>query len=219
MPSPAPSTRALASAALATVAAFPLLVLVLNVVQLADGYEAGRQAMSELALGREGWLMAVAFLSLATGTALTGLLLRRGTGATVVPLLLAVAAALTVVSAFVHTDPTGGPVTTHGQVHDGAGIATFLALLLATVLASVRFRRLPAWRRIAAPSAALAVLGVVAFLLVPVLGDARFGIAQRLLVGTFLVWLLVVSAYARTLPGHPVVERATDGRTTARARR
>jgi hypothetical protein len=44
-----------------------LLVLVLHGVQ-ADRYHPLSQAVSELALGQDGWLMAIAFCSLGTGT-------------------------------------------------------------------------------------------------------------------------------------------------------
>ncbi len=50
----------LARAALVLIAVFPLIVTVLHLVQ-AGGYHPLSQAVSELALGRAGWLMAIAF--------------------------------------------------------------------------------------------------------------------------------------------------------------
>ena len=67
----------LARTAIALIAAFPLLVLVLHGVQ-AGRYHPLSQAVSELALGRDGWLMAIAFCSLGTGTqALSGTINRK----------------------------------------------------------------------------------------------------------------------------------------------
>jgi hypothetical protein len=37
----------------------------------------------------------------------------------------------------------------------------------------------------------------VAFFLVPALGTARFGLAQRIFIGTFLTWLFATATYAR----------------------
>jgi hypothetical protein len=67
---------AVARAALGAIAVFPLIVFVLHIVQAGD-YHPLSQAVSELALGRGGWLMAVAFCSLGTGTLLLALALRH----------------------------------------------------------------------------------------------------------------------------------------------
>ena len=64
-----------ARAAFACIAAFPLIVIVLHLVQAPD-YHPLSQAVSELALGRGGWLMTVAFCSLGTGTLLLATILR-----------------------------------------------------------------------------------------------------------------------------------------------
>jgi hypothetical protein len=191
--SPSPS-RALALGAFAAVAVFPVTVIILGVVQLGDGYDSRRQAISELALGRGGWLMALAFSALAVGTFLLAALLRRTGGGVVAPLLLALAAPLSLVSAVFRTDPTGAAVTTHGEVHQTAGIATFVLMLVAMAVSSVRLRREPRWRGVVVPTVVLAFTGLVGFFLVPALGDARFGLAQRVLVGSFVTWMLVVAA-------------------------
>ncbi len=59
------------------------------------------------------------------------------------PLLLALAGAAEVLAAF-NTDPTGAPVTWHGQVHSGATAAFFTFLLTGYVATLVR--RDPLWR-------------------------------------------------------------------------
>jgi hypothetical protein len=195
--SPSPSlsrSRALALGAFAAVAVFPLTVVVLNVVQLGDGYDARRQAISELALGRGGWLMALAFSALAAGTFLLAVLLRRTGGGVVAPLLLTLAAPLSLVSAVFRTDPTGAAMTTHGEVHQAAGIATFVLMLVAMAVSSVRLRREPRWHGLVIPTFVLTLTGLVGFFLVPALGDARFGLAQRVLVGSFVTWMLVAAA-------------------------
>ena len=202
-----PTTRTIATTALAAVAVFPTIVIALNLAQRSDGYHASRQAISELALGRAGWLMAIAFCGLALGTYLLAVLIRRTTAkAVVAPALLTLAAALSVVSAVFHTD-LGTTTTVHGRIHNDAGVVTFLSLLVVMGISSYRFRTEPAWRSFAVPTLAFTVVGTVAFFLVPTLGDQHFGIAQRLLVGTFVGWMLTATAHARHI-GEPTAERA-----------
>src|ERR1700736_5104788 len=59
--------RTLAFATAAFVSGFPSFVVAANLVQR-DTYDAARQAMSNLALGRDGWLMTLAFISLGLGS-------------------------------------------------------------------------------------------------------------------------------------------------------
>lgn len=188
--------RRLAGTVLATVGLFPLTVLALTLLQTPDGYRTQRDAISNLALGRGGGLMAVAFCSLGVGTLAFAELVRRTShGAHVRTALLALAGALSFVSATFHTDPTGAPTTTHGEVHNAAGIVTFVAMLVAMVASAPRFRGQPQWRGFSLPTAVLAVVGIVGFFLVPGLGQAHFGLSQRVLVGSFLAWLLGAAAH------------------------
>ena len=70
------STRALATAAITGVLVFVGIVISLHIVQ-AGSYHPLSEAVSELALGRGGWLMFVAFSALATGTLCAAAMLRR----------------------------------------------------------------------------------------------------------------------------------------------
>src|SRR6476469_7238183 len=106
-------TARLALIGAATTLAFPLLVVTLQVIQRAE-YHPMREAMSELALGRDGWLMAVAFCSLAVGSALLTLVMHELTGARVATVLLGASAVLTTISAFVHADGETAKTTLHG---------------------------------------------------------------------------------------------------------
>ena len=102
---------------------------------------------------------------------------------------------LSFVSAFVHADGSS-TTTTHGQIHQFVGIATFI-LIIAAMFSLVRaFRRDPAWRPIATPTLAWALTAVASFFLVPISGDAYFGVAQRVMLATFISWQLTISLYA-----------------------
>ena len=85
--------------------------------------------MSELALGRAGSLMAIAFCAMAVGTLALAAVLRETTDARVAPVLLTVAGLLTLVSAFVHADGPNASTTTHGIIHQASGVLTFLLLV------------------------------------------------------------------------------------------
>jgi Protein of unknown function (DUF998) len=215
------SSASLPLAAFATTAVFPLVVVVLHFVQ-SGHYHPLSQAVSELALGRAGWLMAIAFCSIGTGSLLIALVLRRiATHPRVAPALLAITGLLSFVSAFVHADGSG-PTTTHGRIHQFVGIATFI-LIIAAMFSLVRaFRRDPIWRPIATPTLAWALAAVASFFLVPISGNAYFGVAQRIMLATFISWQLTISLYAHrteqrlqtsaehgnaTQPAAPVKER------------
>jgi peptidoglycan/LPS O-acetylase OafA/YrhL len=208
------TTRTIATGAFVSVALFPVIVVALNLLQRPDGYDAGLQAISELALGRAGWLMAIAFCGLAVGTLLLAVVIRRTCERAVVrPALLALASVLSVVSAVFRTD-LGETTTVHGQIHNVAGVVTFAAMLVVTGISSYRFRVEPAWTSLALPTLALTVVGVVAFFLVPVLGDQHFGVAQRLLVGSFVCWMIAAAAHARRITDPARVSVGVQSRST-----
>jgi hypothetical protein len=189
------STQSLARAAFTGIALFPLVVVILHLVQ-AGSYHPISQAVSELALGRGGWLMAVAFCSLGTGTLLLALTLRRlEPQPRVASALILASGLLSYVSAFVHADGSG-PTTTHGQIHQLVGVVTFI-LMISGMFALVRnFRRNPEWQPLAAPTRVWAIVAVVAFVLIPVSGSDHFGLAQRVFLALILSWALTVSAHA-----------------------
>ena len=191
------NNRALATAAAASLAVFPVVVVGLNLHQAPYGYDARVQAISELALGPQGWLMNLAFCAGGAGTFLMALVFRRTTRAIVRPLLLTVAALGSVASAVFHADATGGATTTHGQIHMTVGLVVFVSELLTMAICAIRFRREHFWRPMLAVTWVLTLTGVAGFFCVPLLGQDNFGIAQRILVGSFVSWLIVAAVFAR----------------------
>ena len=184
----------LARAAVALIAAFPLLVIVLHGLQ-AGSYHPLSQAVSELALGRGGWLMAIAFCSLGTGTLFLAAMMRRlDAPPRIAPYLIAVSGLLSYVSAFVHADGPHGS-TTHGQIHQAVGIVTFI-LMISGMFALVRpFRRDCRFRGLATPTLVWACAAVGGFFLIPLSGAAYFGVAQRIFLAIILSWALTVAAH------------------------
>ena len=209
------SVTSLATGALVAVSLFPLIVIALNLVQR-HSYSPTRQAISELALGTGGSLMALAFCGLGAGIFLLAASIHRTSRkARTTPLLLTLAAVLAgPVSAAFHTDRTGAKTTLHGTIHDTAGLVAFLLILLAMITGAYRFRHESWWRSHAAPTAAFAALGAVTFFLIPMLGSSHFGLAQRLFIGTFIAWLLWTAGYARNRSTADSQARADDSALT-----
>jgi hypothetical protein len=194
----------LARAAAAAIAIFPLIVVALHVIQRPD-YHPLSQAVSELALGRDGWLMTIAFCSLATGTLfLAAMLGRLDPAPRLAPALVAASGLLSYVSAFVHAD---GPhsSTTHGQIHQDVGLATFI-LMITSMFAVVRpLRRDERFRTLATPTLFWAIAAVGGFFLIPICGSAYFGVAQRIFLGIVLSWALTASIRG-VEPAHAAAE-------------
>jgi hypothetical protein len=182
----------LARTAITLISIFPLLVLILHGVQ-AGQYHPLSEAVSELALGREGWLMAIAFCSLGTGTLFLAAMVRRiDSSPRLAPYLIAASGLLSYVSGFVHADGPHGS-TTHGQIHQAVGIATFI-LMIAGMFALVRpFRRDSRFHSLATPTLVWAFGAVGGFFLIPVSGAAYFGVAQRIFLAIILSWALTVA--------------------------
>jgi hypothetical protein len=208
-------------AAVAGVSSFAAIVVLLQLVQR-GAYHPLADAVSVLALGRDGGLMAVAFCALALGALAAAAALKRTSARpSLAPKLLAASGLLTFVSAFVHADPPSAPTSTHGLVHQLAGVVTFV-LLIAGMFSAVRpFRRDPEWRWLATPTLAWAAVAVAALLSVSVVGGADFGLAQRCFLAACLSWVLTVAVSAARLGGHeagePAQERAAAGLRAAGA--
>ena len=193
-----PSTRSLATAAAACLLFFPLAVLTLQVVQ-SRNYSPTAQAMSELALGQDGWLMTIAFSAMGAGSILLALTLRaQFPRAWVAPICLILAGCFDMTSAIFQTNG-GGPDTTSSTIHMIAGLSTFTLSVVAMFTCVRTFRRDARWASFAWVTLAWALVAVGAFFLVPVLGDDRFGLAQRIFVATWLSWMIVVAIRSRLL--------------------
>ena len=180
---------------------FAAVSVVLPIVQRGH-YDVPGQTMSELALGRFGWLQNVAFCVLGGGTAVLAIALRRQLDARIAPVLLSVAAALDVVSAFFHAVRVGDSQTPESVVHMSAGVGTFL-LTYAAMFTLVRpLRRTPALADFATPTRWWALAAVVAFVACapPVVGQSHFGIGQRVMAAVFLSWMITLSLRLQFAP-------------------
>jgi hypothetical membrane protein len=198
MPHPWLSTRKLATVTLAGLATFPLIVTALHVIQRGS-YDPATQAVSELALGRAGWLMAVAFPAAGLAILAFAVLIRRtDPGAVAVPVLASLSGVCTMLAAVFRADPENAS-TLHGAIHQLLGVGSFLTLTVAMFICARRFRHVDLWRPLATPTLVWGLAAVTTFLLVPIplLGVDHFGVAQRLFLAVWLSWPITLTVRVR----------------------
>jgi hypothetical membrane protein len=184
--------RTLSRTAVGLLITWLAIMVALTVVQ-SPTYSPVSQAMSELALGRGGGLMNIAFVCLGSGMILVGVLIRRTIPhARALPAMLGLGGLLGILSGVFNTNGDGPP-TLASRIHVTVGISLFILMIFTMAAASVTFQRSPQWRAFARPTAIWALAGLGAFFLVPLLGDPRFGLAQRTFVATWLSWLIAVA--------------------------
>lgn len=203
--------RKLADIATVTIAAWPVTVVALHIIQR-DSYDPVNQAISELALGRFGMALNIAFVLFGCGLLALAVGLRReihrsGIGAT----LLGVVGVLIVLSGvFPTTDP---PDTTTAAIHVAVGVSAFLTVIVAIFVWAWLFRRDPTWRYFSRATVIWGVSTAAAFFLFPLLEATAFGIAQRAFIAAWLSWALVT---ARRLHRTRPIPSSLDHRTPAR---
>jgi|SRR5579884_681153 len=165
------------------------------------GYRISRDAVSILALGKYGWIQTIAFCGLGVGTVALAVVIRAtcdAAGRT--PALLAIAGALNFVAAGVHTVRVGQAQTAASIVHNVCGVITFVATVAVMFMLSSSFRRDASWSAMARPTRFWAIGGIVALILTGPLAK-HFGIAERLLLGVLVSWMLVCGVRALSLSG------------------
>jgi len=92
-------------------------------------------------------------------------------------------------------DAVGTPATTAGTMHIVLASVSSLLTLAIAVLYGVAFRRAPLFRRLSTYSFATAVLLLLtAPAAVASIGTDVMGLFERITIGVFMVWLVVVAA-------------------------
>jgi hypothetical protein len=170
--------------------------------------------ISEYAIGEYGWIMELAFLSLALGYVSMFVALRsqlRSIAGRIGLALLLVSALGLTISAIFTTDPitvSENAVTTEGTLHNLGGTLG-IAMPLAAVLIGWKLARNPAWSSARRPLLWATGLALVAFLvsfvslsvMVSQSGgefgpDVLVGWPNRIEVAAYSVWLMVVARQA-----------------------
>jgi len=204
-------------------AVFVVLLAALHFIK--PGLDPSWRVISEYEIGRYGWVMRLAFLSLAFSCASLSLAIRphvRTIGGRVGLIFLLVAAAGMVVAALFAPDPMtakGDELTTHGNLH-ALGAALGIGFPIAAALIGRSLARNRAWaqaRRALLWSTALVWLGFLAFassmvVMFPADGefgpDVLIGWPNRFMIVAYSLWLMVIAQQAiRTGGRQPSTER------------
>lgn len=204
----------------------PLLFILLLLAEGATrpGYDAFRQAGSELSLSDQGWMQIINFI--VSGLLIVGFAvgvrqtLRQGRGATWGPILLALSGVGLIGAGIFVTDPAlgyppgtpPGPTlhpTLHGNIHFFFGaIFFFCGLSAACFVLARRWATEPAWRGWAIYSVLTGILMVGFFVAFAVAASGQGGLAgllQRISISIGVAWMVLLAL--RLLRQAPQSER------------
>ncbi len=189
--------------------AAPVLFVAVFVTEgwLRPDYQPLSMFVSELSLGPRGWVQIANFL--VSGALLivfaraAAPYLRGGRAGAVGPILLQIIGLSLMASGPFVTDPSAliTRPSVHGLIHGVFGAVVFSLAPVSCFVFYRRFRRDPAWHRLAAWSLVAAVslvVGIVLLRLAQQPGGALFawrGLVQRAVLITFMGWLFAVAAY------------------------
>jgi Protein of unknown function (DUF998) len=210
---PVAASRTAAQLSFAAATLFLVLLVALHFIK--PGVDPSWRMISEYEIGNHGWIMQLAFISVASSCVALFVAIRRQTptlgGRIGLGLLLVCATGMTIAAIFI-TDPTTASqdeLTTRGNLH---GLGTLLGIPGFTVAATLISRSLarnPRWyevRRSLFWTAALTWIGLLAFilsvaLLLPQNGgdfgpDVLIGWPNRFLMVAYVTWLMVVARRA-----------------------
>ncbi len=94
-------------------------------------------------------------------------------------------------------DLTGAPATFMGNGHIAFAAMSSIAVLAASIVYGLAFRRTTAWRRLSSFSFLIAATFVVAapLAIIATATGSYAGLAERAAIAPFIIWLLVVGGY------------------------
>lgn len=140
------------AARLALVSASLFLALLASLHVIKPEYEPSWRLISEYSIGRFGWVMVLAFLSLALSCVSLALAIRSSVNTragNIGLFFLLLSATGMIIAAIFKADPitaTQAQLTTHGTLHGLGGLLGIPGFPVAALLISLSLRRNPAWR-------------------------------------------------------------------------
>jgi len=167
--------------------------------------------ISDYAVGRFGWIMTTAFLSLSMGclALAVGLFLDGPTSwlGRIGAALLVVAFAGLIVTALFPTDLETVPSTPTGDIHTLSFQVNVVSVFLSTICLGLSYGGSPRWRRHRTPALVFAGLLVVAFVaqFLTLHRGAPYGITNRLFVAVLMAWLISNSLWLKAVLIRPSV--------------
>jgi hypothetical protein len=208
------------AARLSFAAAATFLVLLAALHFIKPELDPAWRMISEYEIGRYGWVMVLAFLSLAFSCVALLVAIRsqvRTTGGRIGLALLLVCAAGMIIAAVFTSDPitaSSEELTTHGNLHGLGALLGIPGFPIAATLISRSLARDRAWspaRRSLLWATALTWIGLLVFVLSVALmlprsngefgPDVLVGWPNRLLIVAYCAWLMVAAWHAARLRG------------------
>lgn len=207
--------RTAATTSTASAGSFLGLLVLLHLIK--PEVDPSWQMISDYGVGGFGWVMSVAFLSLAASCVAAAVALRphlRSWPSRIGAVFLLIAALGLIIGGVFPVDPVGEEITFQGEMHGVGFMLGVPGFLVAATLISGGLARDPGWaraRRAVLWATSLVWLSVVGFAVaMAVLFDGSLGPEQygpdtpigwpnRLLILTYAVWLLTVARQARHL--------------------
>jgi hypothetical protein len=162
--------------------------------------------MSELVLGRFGWVQTVAFIIAGVGTLALAYALRQLTagtwGSRAGSLLVIVYGVGAILVAIFPTDRIDSPAdvasqSTTGLIHVTISLVSFVCMIVAMFIFTRTFALEPRWR-VLTPWIVLLPASALSLLFVQSEGP-WVGIMQRLMVGVIAAWIIIVAIRVRAI--------------------
>lgn len=208
-------------ALLATAAIVGQIVLLASalLLPLISEYSLTGDNISELVLGRYGWVQTIAFVAAGVGTLALAYAIRQLTwgtwGSRIGSLFAGVYGAGALLVAVFPTDRIDRAEdvwtqSTTGTIHTVVSLVSFLAMVTAMFVLTRTFRLNPRWKSL---SPWIVLFPAAALLLLFVQSEGPWvGIMQRLLVGVIAAWIVLVAIRVRALAGEhrPTPPGSTD---------
>jgi hypothetical membrane protein len=192
--------RLWATAGIAGPAAFTLAWVTASLCQPGESVTAIQISGLAADNARDPWIMISGFVLLGGCAMLFGGVLRRALGgrqaAGLGPDLIQVAGALTIGVGLARRDHallTASAQSWHNQAHDVLSAISYVLLIAAPLVLARRFRRDPAWRPLALPLAASALVSAALLLLYAEPHSGWDGLVQRIAVSVPLAAIATVS--------------------------
>jgi hypothetical protein len=203
----APQARiSLYSLAMAAIAGQVVLLASALLLPLVSEFDLIRDNISELVLGRFGWVQTAAFILAGFGTLALAYALRQLTmgvwGSRIGSLLVGIYGVGAVLSAIFPTDRIDSPadmasLSTTGQIHIAISLVSFPCMIVAMFIFTRTFALDPRWRSLT-PWIVLAPTSALSLLFVQSEGP-WVGLMQRLMVGAIAAWIVIVALRVRSL--------------------
>ena len=167
-------------------------------------YDPVQRTISELSVGRYGFLQISAFCALGVSLVALPVGLRTRLRVTLTSrlglLLILVCGVSSFVAAAFPTDLRNAVATESGEIHQLSASVGYACLITAMLLLSWHFRRDKPWRSFHLTSSGLTLVGLAMLLTMAATGDSDIaGLLQRIMAATVLTWVALAGVHAGRL--------------------